>query len=117
MTAKTWQERLEYLATLPGGWYDGDGVKISRLAVTTTELIMTALDKIGYPPGNLFLTPDGGISGEWTGNENVRQFEVMNDGNIELFDLGDFEAGERDDIETRDVQVAVDYIARTREAS
>ncbi|WP_424462920.1 hypothetical protein [Pseudoclavibacter helvolus] len=116
MTAP-WRERLQYLANLPGGWYDGDGVKISKLAVTTTELIMTALDKLDYPPGNLFPIPDGGISGEWTDNKNVRTFEVMNDGNIELFDLGDYEAGELDDIETRDVRVAVDYIARTQEAS
>lgn len=88
-TDTKWAERLNYLATVEDGWYDGEGEAINPDVLNIANTILSSLDSTTFHLPALFPllgddTNEGGILMEWVergNNPNHRyhiNFEITN---------------------------------------
>lgn len=88
-TDTKWAERLNYLAAVEDGWYDGEGEAINPDVLNIANTILSSLDSITFHLPALFPllgddTNEGGILMEWVErgtNPNHRyhiNFEITN---------------------------------------
>jgi hypothetical protein len=90
-----WQDRiatrLTDLASLPEGWYDGQGDRIDQDAIESARKFLTTLSVLSVaipeivPPGGIVPTYDGGVLVEWMWSVQGRHasIEFTADGRVE----------------------------------
>lgn len=59
-------ERLQFLRSLEDGWNDGDGLKMSRVALDTAEVLLQLFNLHGVRIPAIGPTEDGEIRFQWT---------------------------------------------------
>lgn len=69
-TDSKWADRLNYLAALEPGWYDGEGESINAEVLNKANTILHSLDSASFNVPAMFPllaedTGEGGISMEW----------------------------------------------------
>lgn len=93
--------RIEYLSSLPNGWYDTDkGIKIDRIAMEATKILLGYSSNI-LPEPSLFPVQDGSISVEW---QNIDP-PITVDVHVDHYDLALFMNGRVDSREYAFIEI------------
>lgn len=79
-------ERINYISTLEPGWFDGEGLKISDLAIKNAKSFINRRRWISEEM-LIFPTPEGGINFEFDSGAWDYTVEVCNDGSVIFYGL------------------------------
>ncbi len=71
--------RLTEIASLKGGWLDGDGEAIDPNVVSFLRSVVIPLASHGPPRVRMYPTPDGGVQLEWSTAKGSLSFEINPD--------------------------------------
>jgi hypothetical protein len=78
--------RLQNLADLEPGWHDGEGEKISAMALKVAREIALSTADAGFSP-RLYPTVDGGVSAEWSSPSREVSVEIAPAGSLYVHDM------------------------------
>lgn len=91
-TGTKWAERLNYLAEIEDGWYDGEGESVSLEVLDQADSILRALDSPDFNVPAMFplLQDDidkGGIAMEWSMKQSphLLNLQISNSLSYEIF--------------------------------
>lgn len=118
-----WAERLNYLAELEDGWYDGNEKAISVKALQNADRILHELDSDTFYVPSLFpsLEEGDGIALEWanykqfheTGSFSQASLYITNEGNYDFFILDHGRSDIKDtSLETESYEEALAFLQR-----
>jgi len=106
-----WSTRLQELARLESGWFDGDGAAILESTVTRIEEVLTAALEARLPRPGIFPTPAGELRLEWEFATGGAILETIASGGLRCDLL--FDDGREDE---RVIEDPIDAVEGIREA-
>lgn len=89
-TNTKWADRLNYLATIEPGWYEGYGDALSTEALDKANEILSLLDSLNFNvPGIFPLVEEGVIGMEWShvGPGYLVSIQFTNDFQYEVYSI------------------------------
>ena len=106
VTLKDRQKRIDCLAQLEDGWFDGEGVALTSAGLDAARVVVEFTDENGLALPGLFPMPDGGVSIEWLKIGTFFGVEISPTSSFSVFDI-------RDGItDTVDIAVVKDLIKK-----
>lgn len=119
-----WAERLNYLATLEDGWYDGNEKAISQKALQNADKVLNELDSDTFCVPGLFpsLEEGDGIALEWVNSKRSREtgdfrdfikasLYISNEGSYDLSILDHWkDSAEDTNLETKSYDEALTFL-------
>lgn len=75
LTATNRHERIDALADMEAGWYDGRGEVIGAGPIASAHLLIDLLTELGLALPGAFPTEDGGVLMEWANPMSVDSIE------------------------------------------